>query len=64
MLSPIAVLFQNARAQLVGHENVITADQLFSNPFWLILPYVIIVATAIVSMWYFRKNQAKFAEQI
>lgn len=64
MLNPIAVLFQNARAQLVGHENVITADQLFSNPVWLILPYVIIAATIIVSTWYFRKNQAKFAEQI
>lgn len=64
MLSPIAVLFQNARAQLVGHENVITADQLFSNPLWLILPYVIIVATIVISTWYFRKNQAKFAEQI
>lgn len=64
MLSPIAVLFQNARAQLVGHENVVTADQLFSNPVWLMLPYVIIAATVIVSTWYFRKNQAKFAEQI
>lgn len=64
MLSPIAVLFQNARAQLVGHENVITADQLFSNPLWLIFPYAIIVVTIIVSTWYFRKNQAKFAEQI
>ena len=64
MLSPIAVLFQNARAQLVGHENVVTADQLFSNPLWLTLPYAIIAVTIIVSTWYFRKNQAKFAEQI
>lgn len=64
MLSPIAVLFQNARAQLVGHENVITADQLFSNPLWIALPYIIIVAVLVVSVWYFRKNQAKFAEQI
>lgn len=64
MLSPIAVLFQNARAQLVGHENVITADQLFSNPLWLMLPYAIIVVTIFVSTWYFRKNQAKFAEQV
>lgn len=64
MLSPIAVIFQNARAQLVGHENVITADQLFTNPLWLALPYVIIGVTIIVSTWYFRKSQAKFAEQI
>ena len=64
MLSPIAMLFQNARAQLVGHENVVTADQLFSNPVWLMLPYAVIAVTIIVSTWYFRKNQAKFAEQI
>ncbi len=64
MLSPIAVIFQNARAQLVGHENVVTADQLFTNPLWLILPYAIIAVTIIVSTWYFRKSQAKFAEQI
>lgn len=64
MLSPIAVLFQNARAQLVGHENVVTADQLFLNPLWVALPYAIIAITIVVATWYFRKNQAKFAEQI
>lgn len=64
MLSPIAVLFQNARAQLVGHENVITADQLFSNPVWLVLPYVVVVLVIVLATWYFRKNQAKFPEQI
>lgn len=64
MLSPIAVLFQNARAQLTGHENVITADQLFTNPALIIFPYIVIAITIVVSVWYFRKNQAKFAEQI
>jgi ABC-2 type transport system permease protein len=64
MLSPIAVLFQNARAQLVGHENVITADQLFSNPLWLAIPYLIIVLVIVVSIWYFRNNQSKFSEMV
>jgi len=64
MLSPVAVLLQNGRAQLVGHENVITADQLFSNPIWLIVPYAIIFAVAILAALYFRKNQSKFSEQI
>ncbi len=64
MLSPIAVLFQNARAQLVGHNNVITADQLFSNPVWLLLPYTIIIAVLMLAIWYFRKSQSKFAEQV
>jgi ABC-2 type transport system permease protein len=64
MLSPIAVLIQQARAQVVGHENVITADQLFSNPLYLAIPYVIIIAVIILAAIYFRKNQSKFAEQV
>lgn len=64
MLSPIAVIFQSARAQVVGHENVITADQLFSNPVYLALPYLMIVATLLLATVYFKKNQSKFAEQV
>jgi len=64
MISPIAVLFQQARAQVVGHDNVVTADQLFSNPLWLILPYAIILITLILATVYFKKNQSKFAEQV
>ena len=64
MLSPIAVLFQTARAQVIGHDNIITADQLFDNPLWLMLPYVIIAVTLVLATVYFKKNQAKFAEQV
>lgn len=64
MLNPIAVLFQAARAQVVGHENVITADQLFSNPFFIILPYVIILLVIIIGIFYFKSNQSKFAERV
>lgn len=64
MLSPIAVLFQNARAQMVGHENVITADQLFSNPLYLAIPYVIIGCVVVLATIYFKKGQSKFAEQV
>lgn len=64
MLSPVAVIFQDARAQLVGGENVITAGQLFSNPLWLALPYVIIVLVTVFAVWYFKRSQGKFAEKI
>lgn len=64
MLSPIAVLFQDARAQLVGRENVITADQLFSNPVWLAIPYVVILVSIVLAVWVFRKTQGKFAEMV
>jgi len=64
MLSPIAVLIQNARAQAVGHENVITADQIFSNQIFLAIPYLIIIFVIILATVYFKKNQGKFAEQV
>jgi ABC-2 type transport system permease protein len=62
MLNPVAVIIQDARAQLVGRENVITASQLFSNPLFLTAPYAIIAAFTVLSVWYFRKKQARFAE--
>lgn len=64
MLSPIAVLFQDARAQLVGADGVITAGQLFSNPLYLAIPYVVIIGTTILAIWYFRKRSTKFAEEV
>ena len=64
MISPIAVIFQNVRAQVVGHENVITADQLFSNPLYIIIPYVFIAGVVILAAVYFKKSQSKFAERV
>ncbi len=64
MLSPIAVLFQQARAQVVGYENMVTADQIFSNPLYLALPYVIIGGVIVLAAVYFKKNQKYFAERV
>jgi ABC-2 type transport system permease protein len=64
MLSPVAVMFQNARAQVVGSENVVTADQLFSNPIYIAIPYIIIIVVVVVGVWYFKISQAKFAEKV
>lgn len=64
MMNPIAVLIQNARAQLVGHDGVVTAAQIISNPAFLALPYIFISVVAIAATWYFKKSQAKFAEVI
>lgn len=64
MASPIATLFQNARAQLVGSENVITSDQLSTDPLYLAIPYVIIFVTVVVAVLYFRKSQKQFAENL
>lgn len=64
MLSPIAVLFQNARAQLFGPEGTVTSAQLSSNFFYLAVPYVIIVATALAATLYFKRSQKSFAENL
>jgi ABC-2 type transport system permease protein len=64
MLSPIAALFQNARAQIVGYENIVTADQLFSNPIFIAIPYLIILLVIVWGFVYFKKNQSKFAEMV
>lgn len=64
MLSPIAVLFQQARADVVGHESVITAGQLFSNPIYFLIPYFIIFSIIIIGSLHFSRNQDKFAEQV
>jgi len=64
MLNPIAVIFQQARAQLMGHANVITVDQVFTNPLWIILPFLVIGIIFVIGIWYFKKSQGKFAEKI
>ncbi len=64
MLSPIAVLLQQARADVVGHENVITASQVFTSPLYLAIPYLIIIGAIILGAVFFKRNQAKFAEQV
>ena len=64
MLNPIAVIIQQARADTVGHQNVITATDVFSNPIYLLIPYALMILVSILAMMYFRKNQSKFAEQV
>ena len=64
MMSPVAVVIQQARAEVVGHENIVTAQQVFDNPIYLVIPYLIITAVVVFGALYFKRNQAKFAEQV
>lgn len=64
MLSPIAVILQNARAELLGHANVITASQVFSNGVWILLPYLAVCIMLILAALYFKINQKYFAERV
>lgn len=64
MLNPIAVVLQEARAQLVGPQNVITASQLSSNPIFIAIPYIFVVLIAVLAVWYFKRSSAHFAEEV
>lgn len=63
MLNPVAVFIQNARDQLV-REGVVTADQLSTNIFYLIAPYVTFAVICLVAVWYFKKRAPYFAEEV
>jgi ABC-2 type transport system permease protein len=64
LISPIAVIIQDSRANLVGHQHTTTAGDIISNPIFLILPYVIIAISVILATVYFKRNQKYFAESV
>lgn len=63
MLNPVAQAVQGARYSAITHQ-AITTDQLFSDPLWLTLPYILIGVTVVLAVWYFKKTQGYFAENV
>ncbi len=63
MLNPIAQSIQGARNSAITHQ-AITTDQLFTNPLQQAVPYLIILIIVIVAVWYFKKTQGYFAENV
>lgn len=64
LISPIAVILQDSRANLIGHQYVITPSNIINNPILIALPYAIIIASIILATMYFKKNQKYFAEVV
>ncbi len=64
LLSPIAVILQDARYNLVTQKDTVTASQLISNDLLLILPHAIVIISVIIAVFYFKKNQGHFAENV
>lgn len=64
MLSPIAVILQDARFNLVTQKDTITNTQIIDDPFLLILPHLIVIVMVIIATLYFKKNQKYFAENV
>lgn len=63
MLNPVAQAIQDARYFLITHQSVTTA-QLFSNPLYILTPFVIVIAVLAIGSFYFKKHSKYFAEQI
>lgn len=64
MLSPIAVIIQDARYNFITHKDTVTASQIIHNPWAIAFPYVVIVILILLAVIYFKKSQKYFAENI
>ena len=64
MLSPIAVIIQDSRFNLISQTHTVTASQIISNPFLLAAPHILIGILIVVAVVYFKKNQKYFAERV
>ena len=63
MLNPVAATVQDMRYNVVTHQ-AITTWQLFSNILWQLIPYFIIAMVVVVAVFYFKKQQKYFAENV
>jgi ABC-2 type transport system permease protein len=63
MLSPPAQIIQDARYSTISHGGGTTFG-LIDNVFIALIPYVLTVALGVFAVYYFRKRQKYFSEQV
>lgn len=63
MLNPIAMVIQDARHNTIT-DQAITTSQLFDNPLWILVPYLIIAMIIFIAISSFKKQQKYFAENV
>lgn len=63
MLNPIAMVIQDARHNAIT-DQAITTWQLFDNPTWIAVPYLIIGGVVLLAVIMFKKQQKYFAENV
>ncbi len=63
MLNPIAQIIQDARYNLISHQTI-TTEGLVNNPILAMLPYLLVLLLGVFAIRYFKKNQARFAENV
>jgi hypothetical protein len=59
----VAQAIQGARHSAIT-KQAITTEQLFSNPIWELFPYIVIAVFVAFAVWYFKKSQGYFAENV
>ncbi len=63
MLNPLAQIIQDIRAVLVTDQTV-TIYEMFSNPLYIMIPFLTVALLVVVSTIYFKKHSGKFAEEV
>ncbi len=64
MMSPIAVIVQDSRYNVITHTDTMTASQVINNPWALAAPHIIVLSLIVIATLYFKKSQKYFAENI
>lgn len=63
LLNPVAQIIQDARYNTITHQTVTTSNFL-DNPLLVAIPYAIVVVIVVIAVWYFKKTQRYFAENV
>jgi len=65
LLNPMAQAIQDARFAVVSHdEKVVTIWRIFDGGWYVLIPFIIVIVTFIVGLFYFRSQSASFAENL
>lgn len=63
LLNPVAQAIQDARHSVVTDQSV-TIGQLFDNPLYQLIPFVLVILVFIGGILYFRRHSKYFAENV
>lgn len=63
MINPMAQIIQDARAFLVTNQTQ-TVATIYGSQWARLIPVGIVLVTAVISVWYFKKRSPHFAEEV
>lgn len=63
LFSPVAQVIQDVRYFLITPDSL-TIWQITDSLFIISVPFLVIVTLSVIGGWYFKKSQAKFAEEV